>query len=48
MQQRMFDVAGKGQVDQLEVPVGLAAGIYILRVVKEGGVNSYTREIVVR
>jgi hypothetical protein len=48
VQQRMFEAAGKGQVDQWEVPVGLAAGIYVLRVVKEGGTISYTREIVVR
>jgi hypothetical protein len=48
VQQRILEVAGKGQVDQWEVPVGLAAGIYVLRVVKEEGVNSYTREIVVR
>jgi len=48
VQQRMVEVAGKGQVDQWEVPAGLAAGIYVLRAVKEGGVNSYTREIVVR
>lgn len=48
VQQRMLDVAGKGQVDQWEVPAGLAAGIYVLRAVKEGGINSYTREIIVR
>jgi hypothetical protein len=48
VQQRILEVAGKGQVDQWEVPPGLAAGIYVLRVVKEGRENSYTREIVVR
>lgn len=48
VQQRMLEVAGKGQVDQWEVPAGLAAGIYVLRVVKEGVAKSYTREIVVR
>jgi hypothetical protein len=40
--------AGKGHVDQWEVPVVLTAGVYVLRVNKEGGVNSYTREVVVR
>jgi hypothetical protein len=48
VEQRMLEVAGKGQVDQWEVPVGLAAGVYFLRVVKEGGANVYTREILVR
>ncbi len=48
VQQRILEVAGKGQVDQWEVRAGLAAGIYVLRAVKEGGLNSSTREIVLR
>jgi hypothetical protein len=48
IQLRMLEVAGKGQVDQWEVPVGLAAGVYILRVARDGGADIYTREIMVR
>jgi hypothetical protein len=48
VQQRMLEVAGKGQVDRWELPVGLAAGVYFLRVVGEERANSYTREIMVR
>jgi hypothetical protein len=48
VQQRMLEIAGKGQVDQWDVPVGMAAGVYILRVVREGGADVYTREILVR
>lgn len=48
LQQRMLKVAAKGQVDQWELPVGLATGVYFLRVVGEGRADSYTREIMVR
>ncbi|HEV3323985.1 MAG TPA: T9SS type A sorting domain-containing protein [Puia sp.] len=48
VEQRLLEVAGKGQVDQWVVPVGLAAGVYFLRVVKEGGADVYIREILVR
>lgn len=48
VEQRMLEVAGKGQVDQWELPVGLAAGVYFLRVVGERRANSYTREIMVQ
>ncbi len=35
--ERMREVVGKGQVDSWEIPARLAAGIYILRVVRAGG-----------
>lgn len=48
VQRRMVEVAGKGQVDQWEMPTGLAAGIYVLRAAKEGSSKVYTREVVLR
>jgi hypothetical protein len=48
VEQRMLEVAGKGQLDQWQLPVGLAAGVYFLRVVGEGRAHSYTREILVQ
>jgi hypothetical protein len=58
--ERMLDVGGTGQVDSWEIPASLAAGIYILRVVRQGGAGAgggtstaspvavCTREIMVR
>jgi hypothetical protein len=38
--ERMVDVGGSGQVDSWEIPASLAAGIYVLRVVRQGGVGT--------
>jgi hypothetical protein len=54
--ERILDVGGAGQVDSWEIPASLAAGIYILRVVRQGGDNATaagpaavcTREVMVR
>jgi hypothetical protein len=58
--ERMLDVGGPGQVDSWEIPASLSAGIYILRVVRQGGSGAggaagsaapeavCTREIMVR
>jgi hypothetical protein len=47
VQERMIDVAGKGQVDEWAVPNGLAAGVYFLRVVRPGE-KGYTVEVLVQ
>ena len=46
--ERISAVGGAGQVDSWEIPASLAAGIYILRVVRQGGTAVCTREIMVR
>jgi hypothetical protein len=38
--ERMLDVGGAGQVDIWEIPASLAAGIYILRVVRSGAAGA--------
>jgi hypothetical protein len=40
--ERMLDVGGAGQVDSWEIPASLAAGIYILRVVRAAGASATT------
>lgn len=45
--ERMIYVAGKGQVDDWEVPNGLAAGVYFLWVVRPGE-KGYTVEVLVQ
>ena len=37
--ERILDVSGSGQVDSWEIPASLAAGIYVLRVVRQGGAS---------
>jgi hypothetical protein len=46
--ERVVEVGGTGQVDQWVLPVGLAAGVYVLRLVKEGSSRVDVREVVVR
>jgi hypothetical protein len=49
--ERILDVGEAGQVDSWEIPASLAAGIYILRVVRQGAASPVpvcTREIMVR
>jgi hypothetical protein len=54
--ERMLDVGGAGQVDSWEIPASLAAGIYVLRVMRAGMAGSgaagpaavCTREVMVR
>ena len=58
--ERILDVGSAGQVDSWEIPASLAAGIYILRVVRHGGAETggttgaaaptavCTREVMVR
>jgi hypothetical protein len=49
--ERMLDVGGAGQVDSWEIPASLAAGIYVLRLVRGGGAGGAavcTREVIVR
>jgi hypothetical protein len=38
--ERILDVSGSGQVDSWEIPASLAAGIYILRVVRSGAAGA--------
>jgi hypothetical protein len=38
--ERILDIGGAGQVDSWEIPASLAAGIYILRVVRQGGAGT--------
>jgi hypothetical protein len=46
--ERLAEVGGAGQVDQWVLPVGLAAGVYVLRMVKDGSGRVDVREVVVR
>jgi hypothetical protein len=46
--ERLVEVGGSGQVDQWVMPVGLAAGVYVVRIVKEGNSRADVREVVVR
>jgi hypothetical protein len=52
--ERLVEVGGAGQVDQWVIPVGLAAGVYVLRiterseVLREGGRRVDVREVMVR
>lgn len=45
---RLIEVGGAGQVDALILPVGIAAGVYAVRVVATGGGRVMVREVVVR
>jgi hypothetical protein len=47
VQERVIEVAGKGQVDELALSGGLAAGVYFLRVGKAGE-RVFTTEVLVR
>ena len=54
--ERILDVGGSGQVDSWEIPASLAAGIYVLRVVRQGSPGGseaipatvYIRKVMVR
>lgn len=46
-QEREWVVAGKGQIDEWEVPVGLAPGVYFLRVMRPGE-KAVTKEVVIQ
>jgi hypothetical protein len=48
MAERLVGVGGAGQVDQWVMPVGLAAGVYALRIVRVGNSRVDVREVVVR
>jgi hypothetical protein len=46
--ERVVEVGATGQVDQWVLPLGLAAGVYVLRMVREGSSRVDVREVVVR
>ncbi len=46
--ERVVEVGAAGQVDQWVLPLGLAAGVYVLRMVREGSSRVDVREVVVR
>jgi len=48
IQERIVEVSANGQVDQWVLPVGLTAGVYVLRMVREGSSRVDVREVVVR
>jgi hypothetical protein len=47
IQRRVIMVKAGGQVDLLEIPVGLAPGVYFLRVARAGGGGVLSRKLVV-
>jgi hypothetical protein len=46
--ERVVEVSGAGQVDQWVLPVGLAAGVYVVKILKDGRARVMTREVAVR
>jgi hypothetical protein len=46
--ERVVEVSGAGQVDQWELPIGLAAGVYAVRILKDGSGRVMVREVVVK
>jgi hypothetical protein len=46
--ERIVEVSGAGQVDQWVLPVGLAAGVYAVRVLMDGSGKVMVREVMVK